>query len=168
MTNKHQELENAIQEALKKIGSSRKTDICHYIPADPRQDGGIAGYKHHFTFSKEETEEPEKLKKEIEKFILQQKQPHKINPKPRIRTPRRRKDQLLFSKHDIDRLLQMARMAGDKEMVRKLTTQNKDLKEVKKELISSIRRGQLEPDLWNTFVELVTTQQSFEQLVHAN
>ena len=57
----------------------------------------------------------------------------------------------------LERMLNMARMAGDKEMVRKLTPK-KDLRTIKRELISSIRHGRIEPDLWNMYVETMTSQ----------
>ena len=63
----------------------------------------------------------------------------------------------LFSKQDLERMLNMARLAGDKEMVRKLTPR-KDLRATKRELISSIRHGRVEPELWNSYVETITHQ----------
>lgn len=51
----------------------------------------------------------------------------------------------------------MARMAGDKEMVRKLTPK-KDLRTIKRELITSIRHGHIDQELWQSYVEIVTAQ----------
>lgn len=160
-----QELDKVIQDALKIVKAKKETDLCHYLPVEGK-NSDVGGYMHHFTFRKLKNEDPKALKKEIEKNIIDSKNPKKVAPKPRLRTPRRRRDGMLFSKHDIERLLQMARMAGDKEMIRKLTTQHKDLRAVKRELIASIRHNQVEPDLWNTYVELATSQQSLEATVN--
>ena len=67
-----------------------------------------------------------------------------------------------FSKQDLEKMLNMARIAGDKEMVRKLTPK-KDPKTIKRELISSIRHGRVEIDLWNMYVEAITSQSALAQ-----
>ena len=51
----------------------------------------------------------------------------------------------------------MARQANDKEMIRKLTPK-KDLRTIKRELISSIRHGRVEPDLWTLYVDTMASQ----------
>jgi hypothetical protein len=51
-------------------------------------------------------------------------------------------------------MLNMARLAGDKEMIRKLTPK-KDLRTIKRELIASIRHGRVEQDLWTSNVESI-------------
>ena len=113
-----QELDKTIQDALKIVKAKKETDLCHYLPVEGKNDDN-GGYMHHFTFRKLKNEDPKALKKELEKYVIQSKNPQKVAPKPRLRTPRRRRDGMLFSKHDLERLLQMARMAGDKEMIRK-------------------------------------------------
>jgi hypothetical protein len=52
----------------------------------------------------------------------------------------------------------MARSIGDKEVIRKLTPR-KELKHLKRELISSIRQNRVETELWNIYAENVTQQQ---------
>ena len=47
----------------------------------------------------------------------------------------------------------MARLAGDDEMVRKLSRNTKDPKTIKKELISSIRHNRFEPELWALYAD---------------
>ena len=147
MTQTKQELEATIKKAREKIGASKESDICRYLPVS------TGGYMHHFTFRKLKHEDPKLLIEEINKHVCNSKKLSKVAPKPRAaRGSRKRRDQLTFTKHDLERMLQMARMAGDKEMIRKLTPR-KDLRTVKRELISSIRHNRIEPDLWNCYVE---------------
>jgi hypothetical protein len=150
MTTKLQEL---IDKAVRKVDGNKENDICRYIPAS------VGGYIHHFTMRKMKTESPHELAELIEKHILASSSPQRVQPKPRAaRGSRKRRDQFYFSRNDLERLLQMARASGDKEMVRKLTPPRKDLRSIKKELISSIRHNRVEQELWNSFVEaLVST-----------
>jgi hypothetical protein len=150
MENKH--LEYLIQSAVKKINAKKENDICHYLPVP------TGGYIHHFTMRKMKTEDPQQLTELITKYIINTPNPQPVIPKPRAaRGSRKRRDLFSFSKQDLERMLNMARLAGDKEMVRKLTPK-KDLKTVKRELISSIRHGRIEPELWNMYVEAITNQ----------
>lgn len=144
------ELEQAITLAMKKVGARKENDICHYIPSS----GG--GYIHHFTMRKMKGENPKQLLQMIQKFILNTDRPISVQPKQRAaRGSRKRRDQLIFTKQDIERMLNMARLAGDKDMVRKLTPK-RDLRTIKRDLISSIRHGRVEPELWNSYVEAIT------------
>ena len=146
------QLENLILTATKKVGGNKENDICHYLPV------ATGGYIHHFTMRKMKTENPKQLAELITKHIINAAQPQAVNPKQRAaRGSRKRRDLFTFSKQDLERMLHMARMAGDKEMVRKLTPK-KDLKTVKRELLSSIRQGRIENDLWNMYCEIVTHQ----------
>ena len=156
------ELENLIDAAVKKIGGGKENDICRYLPI------GSGGYIHHFTMRKMKTENPEQLAKMIKKNILDVNAPSTVPPKPRAaRGSRKRRDQYLFTKDDIERMLNMARLAGDKDMIRKLTPR-KDLRQIKRELVASIRRGRVEHELWNTYVEAISTWQTAAQaeMVH--
>lgn len=144
-------VDTLIHTAAKKIGAKKENDICRYIP-NPQ---GI-GYIHHFTMRKMRTESPDQLHALITKHIINIDKPISVSPKPRAaRGSRKRRDQLLFSKGDIERLLHMARVAGDKDMIRKLTPK-KDLRTIKRELISSIRHGRVEQDLWLSYSETVS------------
>jgi len=144
-------LESLIHNAIKKVGGRKENDLCRYIPVS------TGGYMHHFTLRKLKTEAPEELAELITKFIIQSDKPTNVTPKQRAaRGSRKRRDQLVFSKQDIERMLFMARQANDKEMVRKLTPK-KDLRTVKRELLSSIRHGRVEQELWNTYVEAINS-----------
>lgn len=147
----NKKLEEAIQLAVKKISGKKENDICQYIP------GTVGGYIHHFTMRKMKTENPQQLFQLVEKHILDPSAPKKVAPKARAaRGSRKRKDFFTFSKNDLERMLNMARIAGDKEMVRKLTPK-KDLKTIKRELLASIRQGRVEQDLWSLYVETVSS-----------
>lgn len=148
----NKQVETLIHNAMKKINGKKENDICHYLPAPE------GGYIHHFTMRKMKSENPEQLCSMISKYITNTPSPLTVQPKPRAaRGSRKRRDQLTFSKNDLEKMLHMARMAGDKEMVRKLTPK-KDLKTIKRELISSIRHGQVEQDLWTSYVEVINSQ----------
>ena len=149
------QIENLIHNAVKKIGGKKENDICRYLPIH------TGGYIHHFTMRKMKTEAPDQLQALISKFIINVDKPHTVPPKQRAaRGSRKRRDQLLFSKQDIERLLSIARQAGDKELIRKLTPR-KDLRTIKRELIASIRHGKVDQDLWQSYIEAVATQSAF-------
>lgn len=147
-------LEALIKEAVKKIGGKKENDICRFLPI------GTGGYIHHFTMQKMKTEDPIQLQALISKHIINVDKPSEVPPKPRAaRGSRKRRDQLLFSKQDIELLLNIARQTGNKDLVKKLTPK-KDLKTIKRELIASIRHGRVEQELWQSYVEVVTAQNS--------
>lgn len=148
----NKQLEHLIQTAVKKVGGKKENDICHYLPV------GTGGYIHHFTMRKMKTEDPQQLTDLLTKYIINTPNPQEVTPKPRAaRGSRKRRDLFTFSKQDLERMLNMARLAGDKEMIRKLTPK-KDLRTIKRELISSIRHGRIEPELWNMYVEAMANQ----------
>lgn len=154
---KAQGLEELIQNAVKKISGKKENDICRYLPID------TGGYIHHFTMRKMKTEAPEALQEMISKYILNPKNPSKVTPKQRAaRGSRKRRDQFMFTKTDLERMLNIARFAGDKDMIRKLTPK-KDLRTIKRELISSIKHDLTDQDLWNSYVEAVSVQQIANQ-----
>lgn len=141
------DLEDLIGKAIKKIGGKKENDLCRYLPMTS------GGYMHHFTLRKMKTQLPQKLGEMIQKFITNADRPVTVPPKQRAaRGSRKKKDHIVLTKSDIDHILQVARSAGDKELVRKLTPK-KDLRTVKRELISSIRNGRVEQELWNIYSE---------------
>ncbi|MCB1080853.1 MAG: hypothetical protein KDK69_03425, partial [Chlamydiia bacterium] len=118
------------------------------------------GYMHHFTLRKMKYKKPEELSSLIEKFILTADRPLVVPPKQRAaRGSRKKKDQLAFSKLQLERLLNMARLSGDKEMI-SLLSPKKSLATCKRELIQSIRHGIVDHELWNGYVEAVNAQQA--------
>jgi len=153
-TNQNNALEKLINEAIKKVDGNKENDICRFLPM------ATGGYIHHFTMRKMKTESPEQLMALIKKHVTETDKPQSVPPKPRAaRGSRKRRDQYLFTKTDLERMLNMARLAGDKEMVRKLTPK-KDLRTIKRELIISIRHGRFDQDLWQAYGETITHQNS--------
>ena len=151
------QLEALIQAAIKKIQGTKENDICRYLPVD------TGGYIHHFTMRKMKSETPQALQALISKYIINQSKPSTVKPKQRApRGSRKRRDQVYFTKQDLERMLTIARGAGDKEMIRKLTPK-RDLKSLKKELISAIKHGlhgAIEQELWNAYIETMSAQGS--------
>lgn len=151
-------LESLINQAVKKVGAKKENDICRYLPSP------TGGYIHHFTMRKMKTEALDQLYSLITKHIINVDKPVSVPPKQRAaRGSRKRRDQFLFSKQDIERMLNMARIAGDKDMIRKLTPK-KDLRTIKRELIASIRHGRVDQELWHFYAESVNTQQQLAAL----
>lgn len=146
------ELENLIESAIKKIGARKENDLCRYLPVS------TGGYIHHFTMRKMRQEDPKQLAEMIKKYIINSTKPSTVPPKQRAaRGSKKRRDQYLFTKEDIERMLNMARLAGDKDMIRKLTPR-KDLRQIKRELIASIRHNRIDQELWISYVEAVSAQ----------
>lgn len=145
-------LENLIHEAIDKVGVKKENDLCRFLPVD------TGGYIHHFTMRKMKTENPKQLFEMIHRFITTVENPQRVTPKSRApRGSRKKRDQIVLNKTDLERMLSIARLAGDKEMVAKLTPK-KSLGQIKRELISSIRQERAEQELWNTYVEAIATQ----------
>ena len=145
-------LEELIATAIQKIGGNKENDLCKFLPVP------TGGYMHHFTLRKMKVEEPGKLLELIRKFIMKVEKPGKVAPKPRAaRGSRKKRDQIMLSKTDLDRMLNIARLAGDKEMIAKLTPK-KSLTQIRRDLISSIRQGKAEQELWNVYIEALANQ----------
>ena len=152
-TKSHGELEAIIGKAMKKVGGDKENDLCKYIPMES------GGYMHHFTLSKMKRREPGQLLSLIEKFIISPSRPAVIPPKQRApRGTRKRRDNYKFSRQQLERLVNMARLAGDTEMISLLSPQQ-SLRSAKRELIQSIRQGVVNHELWNRYVESVNAEQ---------
>lgn len=145
------ELEALIEKAKTVIGSQSENDICRYLPMK------TGGYMHHFTMRKMKRELPSELGKLIETHILDSEDPTAIPGKRRApRGSRKRRDHVSFNRAELEHMLRIARLAGDKELIRKLTPK-RDLKNIKRSLINSIRQERVESDLWHSYCEVVTT-----------
>ncbi len=147
---KHLEDENVetiIERAIKKVNGERENDLCKYLPMD------CTGYMHHFTLRKMKLKQPKELMSLIENFIINAEKPLEVSPKKRApRGSKQRKDQLNLTKNQIDRLLNMSLILGDKEIINVLSPK-KSLTTCKKELMQSIRQGVVNEALWNSYVE---------------
>lgn len=143
------EVEDIISKAIKKVGGTKENDLCKYLPMDS------GGYMHHFTLRKMKHKDPRQLGTLIEKFIIRSDRPSIVTPKRRApRGSRKRRDNLAFSRVQLERMLQIARLAGDKEMI-SILSPRKSLPAVKKELIASIRHNRVEQELWNSYVDCI-------------
>jgi hypothetical protein len=143
-------LEELITGAIRKIGGSKEDDLRRYLPMNS------GGYMHHFTLRKMKQQLPEKLCEMINRFIINIEKPLVVAPKRRApRGSRKKKDQVVLSKVDIDRILQLARSVGDKEIIRKLQPK-RELKSVRRELIASIRKGLVNQELWECYTDAAT------------
>jgi hypothetical protein len=150
------EVEDVIARAIKKVGAKRENDICRYIPMTS------GGYMHHFTLKKMKTKQPSELGAMIEKFIINADRPGMVAPKQRAaRGSRKRRDHITFTRNQLERMLAIARLAGDKEMVGVLSPK-RSLATCKRELIASIRHNKVELELWNAYVESINVQQAIQ------
>jgi hypothetical protein len=147
-----EELEKLIEKAIKKLHVSRENELCKYLPGD------TGGYMHHFTLRKLKHAAPERLISLIQNFILEMETPHALMPKRRApRGSRKQNEMLHFSRADIEKVLDLARKAGDKDLLARFCPK-RPLALLKKELIRSIRENRICHELWNSYVELVEGQ----------
>jgi hypothetical protein len=155
------EIEEIIAKAIKKVGGKKENDLCRYIPMSS------GGYMHHFTLKKMKNRQPQELSTMIEKFIINSDRPGTVTPKQRAaRGSRKRRDQITFTRNQLERMLNIARLAGDKEMVTMLSPK-RSLATCKRELIASIRHSKVEPELWNAYMEAVQMQQAAMAMIES-
>ncbi len=142
-----EELEKLIDRAIKKIHGNKENDLCKFLP------GPTGGYMHHFTLRKLKNTNPEQLFNLLQQFILNADTPRALDPKQRApRGSRKRRDVVSFSRMDIEKVLELARKYGDKDLVAKFSPK-RSLPSLKRELIRSIRENQINHDLWNAYSE---------------
>ena len=147
-------IEDAINRAIKKVGAKKENELCKYLPMK------TGGYMHHFTFKKMKGKQPQELAAIIERFVISSDRPSSVAPKQRAaRGSRKRRDHMNFTRNQLERMLNIARLAGDKEIITILSPK-KSLATYKRELIQSIRQQRVEMDLWNGYVEAIQTQQN--------
>ena len=147
------ELEDIISKAIQKVGGSKENDLCKYLPVD------TGGYMHHFTLRKMKHRNPGELGTIIEKFIIKAEHPRAVAPKRRApRGSRKRRENMSFSRMQLERMLQIARLAGDKEMI-SILSPRKALPAVKRELIISIRHNKVDQELWNNYVDCINADE---------
>lgn len=147
-------IDDAILRAIKKMGAKKENELCKYLPMKS------GGYMHHFTFKKMKSKQPQELASIIERFVLNSDRPSSVTPKQRAaRGSRKRKDHMNFTRNQLERMLNIARLAGDKEIITILSPK-KSLATYKRELIQSIRQQRVETELWNGYVETIQAQQA--------
>lgn len=161
------EVEDVIAKAIKKLGARKENELCKYLPMKS------GGYMHHFTLRKMKYKQPGELAAIIERFVINADRPTVIAPKQRAaRGSRKRKDHMNFTRIQLERMLNIARLAGDKEIITILSPK-KSLASCKRELIQAIRHNKVEPDLWNSYVESAQAHQmlsgeEFQALANQN
>lgn len=144
---KKEDLASIIQKAVAKAGCRRENDLCRFIP------GSTGGYMHHFTLKKMKKKQPQELARLIEQFILSPAKLSSLPSKQRAaRGSRKKRDVITFTKPVLERLLQLAKTAGDKEVVSMLRP-SKSFPTLKRELIQSIRQNRVDQDLWSAFAD---------------
>ena len=150
---KDKDIEDVIHKAIKKIGGRKENELCKYLPMK------TGGYMHHFTLKKMKYKAPQELSSIIEKFVLSADKPSVVAPKQRAaRGSRKRKDHMNFTRNQLERMLNIARLAGDKEIITILSPR-KSLASCKRELIQAIRHNKVEPELWNSYTEAANAHQ---------
>ncbi len=146
-------VEEIIAKAIKKIGAKKENELCKYLPMKS------GGYMHHFTLRKMKSKQPQELSSIIEKFVLNSDKPGIVAPKQRAaRGSRKRRDHLNFTRTQLERMLNIARLAGDKEIITILSPR-KSLATCKRELIQAIRHNKIEQELWTSYTEAVQAHQ---------
>lgn len=147
-------IDEVITKAIKKLGVKKENELCKYLPMKS------GGYMHHFTLRKMKHKQPQELAAIIEKFIINSDKSTIIAPKQRAaRGSRKRRDHMNFTRMQLERMLNIARLAGDKEIITILSPK-KSLATCKRELIQAIRHNKAEADLWNNYVESVNAMQA--------
>ena len=147
------EVEDVISKAIKKLGARKENELCKYLPMKS------GGYMHHFTLRKMKYKQPQELSSIIERFVVNADRPVVIAPKQRAaRGSRKRRDHMNFTRIQLERMLNIARLAGDKEIITILSPK-KSLATCKRELIQAIRHNKVEQELWNSYSEAVQAHQ---------
>lgn len=147
------EIEDVIAKAIKKIGVRKENELCKYLPMKS------GGYMHHFTLRKMKYKQPQELSSIIERFVINADRPTVIAPKQRAaRGSRKRRDHMNFTRNQLERMLNIARLAGDKEIITILSPK-KSLATCKRELIQAIRHNKVDQEMWNGYVEAVQAHQ---------
>lgn len=148
-----EDIEDVITKAINKVGGDKENDLCKYLPMS------CGGYMHHFTLRKMKLKQPFELGSLIKQFIIEPKAPNIVAPKQRAaRGSKKRKDQMTFTRIQLERLLNIAKQTGDKEMISLLSPKT-SLATAKRNLIASIRQGIVDEDLWFAYKESAESYQ---------
>ena len=146
-----QELDVLIENALKKVKGSNENDLCKYLP------GPKGGYMHHFTLRKLKHSNPTELFSMLQEFIMRSERPLVIDPKPRApRGSRKKKEFPSFTRVDIERIADLARRVGDKDLLARVSPK-RPLNALKRGLIRSIKENRIDKESWDTFVEAISS-----------
>ncbi len=155
---KNLNVDDVITKAIRKLGAKKENELCKYLPMKS------GGYMHHFTLRKMKTKQPQDLASLVDRYIVNSDKPISVAPKQRAaRGSRKRRDHMNFTRNQLERMLNIARLAGDKEII-SILSPRKSLATCKRELIQAIRQNRLEQDLWNGYVEAINAQQMMTEM----
>jgi len=144
------ELEELIDNALKKVQGSQENELCKFLP------GPSGGYMHHFTMRKLKNSDPAQLFAMLQKYIVHANKPVALDPKPRApRGSRKKREVINFTRTDIERVLDLARKTGDTDLLSRFSPR-RSMPALKRELIRSIREGRVEQELWTSYSEAIS------------
>jgi hypothetical protein len=159
---KKSNIEDVIAKAVKRVSGKKENELCKYLPMKS------GGYMHHFTFRKMKIKQPQELAAIIEKHIINADKTVVIAPKQRApRGSRKRRDHLNFTRMQIEKMLNIARLAGDKEII-SLLSPRKSLAACKRDLIQAIRHNKVEQELWLSYSEAVLAQEAIANSIIAS
>lgn len=148
-----EDLEKLIDKAIKKVQGRKENDLCKYIP------GPSGGYMHHFTMKKLKKVDPRQFLSLLQKNIIEKDMPKALQPKQRApRGSRKKKEFANFTRQDIERVLELARRSGDKDLIAKFSPK-RPIATLKRELTRSIRNNQVNEDLWISYSEAIKAMQ---------
>ncbi len=142
-----QELENAINQALKKIGTQNQNDLSRYISTE-------SGHcMHHFSFHKLKKQKPSELLSKIKTCILDPKEPTRLPPPPRNKR-RQSSSRAIFTKDELKRLMACAKEAGHEDLVDKIMPKVESLSSTKQRLRTCITNNDPDEEAWRSFVKM--------------
>lgn len=148
------ELQQLIDTAVRKVNGSKENDLCKFLP------GPTGGYIHHFTMRKMKHSDPQQLASLIQEFVIKTETPRPLDPKPRAPRGSRKKPNLFsLSRGEIDRVIELAKDAGDNDLIARLAPK-RSLGMIKRELVRSIRREEINDDLWRAYRDSVSDDAS--------
>ena len=148
-TKNRQDLEQVITRAIKKVKGTKENDLCKFLPAEEE------GYMHHFTLRKMKSENPTKLGTMIDEHILRIEEPVRLGHKPRRpRGTRKKHDVIALTRAELEQLMKHLSQVGDEGMLNKFS-RRQSLALIKKQLAASIRKHQIDHDLWAAYVDTV-------------
>ena len=152
-------IDELVTKAMRKISARKENELCKYLPMKS------GGYMHHFTFRKMRSKQPQELAAIVERYVIQSDRPLVVAPKQRAaRGSRKRRDHMNFTRNQLERMLNIARLAGDKEII-SILSPRKSLATCKRELIQSIRHNKVEQELWTSYTEAVHAQQILAEAI---
>lgn len=150
------DVEQIINQAICKINGKDDNDVCKYIP------GPKGGYIHHFTFRKIQQDNPEQCIELIKKFILNPENPKVLDPRKRAPRSLSRKECVHFTHCDIERVLELAKLAGDDDLVTRFNPK-RSLPLLKRDLMRSIRKNKINEELWIAYSEVMSSLQAAQK-----